>query len=294
MQLLPRISQIPNATTGWLLTLAFAFTVATSYSQEGFEAGGWLGMSHYFGDLNTNMRIDHPGLAGGLALRYNFNPRIALKLSGNTGTVAAYDADSPNIFERARNLHFKSRVADAALQLEFNFLEYLHGSKDQFWTPYLFLGMGVSYFNPKAKLDGTWYELRPLGTEGQFKGEEYYTVSGGWVYGMGLKVDLSYEWSINIELSSRRLFTDYLDDVSTVYPDPGDVENIRGEFATRFIDRSPELYAKDPEFFMVNQIEYPIGEPGRQRGNSKTRDTYVYFSVGFFYYFGDIKCPYGR
>ena len=36
---------------------------------------------------------------------------------------------------------------------------------------------------------------------------------------MGLKYDLNYEWSLNVELSVRQPGTDYLDDVSTVYPD---------------------------------------------------------------------------
>ena len=263
-------------------------------AQEGLEAGGWLGITNYFGDLNTNMRLNQVNPAGGIGFRYNFNERIAVKLSGNMGTVEAYDSDSPNIFERARNLHFKSTVADAGLALEFNFLPYNHGSDDEFWTPYLFLGLGVNYFNPKAELDGEWYELRPLGTEGQFKGEEYYTVTGGWIYGAGFKIDLSYEWSLNIELSARRLFSDYLDDVSSVYPDADNVEDLRGEFATRFIDRSGELYATNPDFFTRNGLEFPIGEEGRQRGNADDKDTYAYFGIGIYYYFGDLKCPYEK
>lgn len=277
----------------------FFFILLASFSsglmaQEGFEAGGWLATANYFGDLNTNMRLKRLGPAAGLGVRYNFNERICTKLSANIGQVQAYDSDSPNLYERARNLHFRSIVADAGLQLEFNFLPYIHGSKDQGWTPYLFAGLGVSYFNPKAELNGQWYELRTFGTEGQFKGEEYYTVSGGWVYGAGLKVDLSYEWSLNIDISARRLFTDYLDDVSTTYPDAGDVEDLRGEFASQFIDRSPELYKKDPSFFTRNNLEYPIGEQGRQRGNSRNNDTYVYFGVGLYYYFGNLKCPYEK
>ena len=269
-------------------------TTAICQAQDGLEVGGWLGISNYFGDLNTNMRLNRIGPAGGIGFRYNFNERIAVKLSGNYGTVQGYDSDSPNIYERARNLHFKSQVADAGLQLDFNFLPYNHGSKDENWTPYLFLGMGVSYCNPKAKMDGDWYELRPFGTEGQFKGEEYYTVAGGWVYGAGFKIDLNYEWSLNIDISARRLFSDYLDDVSGRYPDAGNVEDLRGEFATRFIDRSGELFAKDPDFFTRNSIEYPIGEEGRQRGNSGDKDTYVYFGIGIYYYFGDLKCPYEK
>jgi hypothetical protein len=263
-------------------------------AQEGIEAGGWIASVNYFGDLNTNLRLNRPGPAAGFGIRYNFNERICTKLSGNIGRVQAYDKDSPNIYERARNLHFQSIVADAGLQLEFNFLEYIHGSKDNNWSPYLFLGFGVSYFDPKAELDGTWHSLRPLGTEGQFKGEEYYSVAGNWVYGAGFKIDLSYEWSLNIDVSARRLFSDYLDDVSTTYPDADDVEDLRGEFATRFIDRSPELFQEDPGFFTRNNIESPIGEPGRQRGNSRNNDTYVYVGVGLYYYFGNLKCPYEK
>ena len=275
--------------------LCFILTSGISLqAQEGLEVGGWLGITNYFGDLNTNLRLNRIGPAGGVGFRYNFNERLAVKLSANMGEVEAYDSDSPNIYERARNLHFRSQVADTGLQMEFNFLPYNHGSQDENWTPYLFLGMGVSYFNPQAKMDGDWHELRPLGTEGQFKGEEYYTVSGGWVYGAGFKIDLSYEWSLNIDISARRLFSDYLDDVSGVYPDPDNVQDLRGDFATRFIDRSGELFAKDPDFFTRNSLEFPIGEEGRQRGNSGDNDTYVYFGIGLYYYFGDLKCPYEK
>jgi len=263
-------------------------------AQKGWEVGAWMGTSQYFGDLNTDFRFTDPGLAGGLAFRYNFNERVALKLGGNLGRVAASDADSDNLFERARNLHFRSGIGEVAGQLEFNFLPYLHGDKDFGWTPYLFGGYSVTFFNPKAKIDGDWVELRPLGTEGQFKSEEYFTVTGGLVYGGGFKIDLNYEWSINVEIGARQLFTDYLDDVSTVYPDMGDLEELRGELAVRLSDRSGELFKEDPAFFTNNNIEFPIGEPGRQRGDSSNNDSYLMIGVGVMYYFGDLRCPYDK
>jgi hypothetical protein len=263
-------------------------------AQEGVEVGAWVATSNYFGDLNTNLRLNRLGPAGGVGLRFNFNNRICAKISGNIGIVQAYDSESTNIYEKARNLHFKSLIGDVGAHLEFNFLPYEHGSRDQGWTPYLFAGIGASHFNPKAKMDGQWYELRPFGTEGQFKGDEYYSVAGSWIYGAGFKIDLNYEWSLNIDLSARRLLTDYLDDVSTVYPDMEEIEDLRGEMATKFVDRSTELYNKDPNFFIRNNIEHPIGENGRQRGNSRNNDTYVYFGVGIYYYFGSMKCPYDQ
>jgi len=249
-------------------------------AQMGWEAGGWLGTSYYFGDLNTSFNLSRPGIAGGLIGRWNFNDRLCLKFSGNYGNISAYDSDSKNSYERARNLSFKSVIVDGTAQFEFNFLPYVHGSKDQYYTPYLFTGFSVFYFNPKAEYNGNFVELRPLGTEGQFKGDEYYTVQGALTYGVGFKIDLSYEWSLNFELSARRLFSDYLDDVSTVYPDMDDLEAQRGQISVDLSDRS-----------MVGPNEIKIGQTGRQRGDKNNNDSYIMFGVGLVYYFGDIRCP---
>lgn len=261
-------------------------------AQQGVEFGGFTGISHYFGDLNTDFKINKPNVAFGLVGRYNFNERVSFKLAGSVGHVEADDANSTNTFERRRNLNFTSQILDASAQIEFNFLPYIHGSKDQFFTPYLFAGLSVTQFNPKttycesdptlalAQCPGATAEaeLRPLGTEGQFQGEEYYTTTGGLTFGAGLKIDINYEWSINIEASGRRLFTDYLDDVSTVYPDYNDLENLRGPLAVALADRS----ASAPD---------QIGETGRQRGNRENKDFIAFFTVGLVYYFGDLKCP---
>ncbi|MEM1320188.1 MAG: DUF6089 family protein [Bacteroidota bacterium] len=262
-----------------ILTLVIGLYCLSINAQQGFEAGGWIGVSNYFGDLNTSFNISQPGLALGLIGRYNFNNRVCMKLSANYGTLRGDDAESDNSFEQIRNLSFRSRVFDGTLQFEFNFLPYNHGSKDEFFTPYLFAGFSVLHFNPKAQINDEWVELRTLGTEGQFRGEEYYSITGAMTYGIGFKVDLSYEWSINIELGARNLFSDYIDDVSGLYPDKDDLESLRGPLAVQLSDRSPEV------------IGEPIGEVGRQRGNGRTNDKYTMLGIGLVYYFGDIRCP---
>jgi len=266
-----------------VIIILLQFLITGLWAQQGWEAGGWLGVSHYFGDLNTNMRITDPGYAGGIIGRYNFNKRVCLKFSGNYGNVSAQDADSDNLYERARNLSFRSTVIDGTLQMEFNFLTYTHGSKDEMFTPYLLGGINVLYFNPQAEYEGTWVDLRPLGTEGQFRGEEYYTTQFGLAFGLGMKIDLNYRWSLNLELSARRLFTDYLDDVSTVYADKEDIEKLRGDIAVALSDRSLLLPG-------VNE-DGSLSLPGRQRGNSVTKDSYAFFGLGLVYYFGELKCP---
>lgn len=262
----------------FLFTLLVSLFICNAYAQRGFEAGGWIGVSHYFGDLNTNFYLSDPGLAMGAIGRYNFNDRLCIKLSANYGTIQADDVNSENSFEKARNLSFRSRVFDGTFQFEFNFLPYNHGSKDEFYTPYLFAGFSVLHYNPKANINDEWVELRDLGTEGQFKGEEYFSIGGAWAYGIGFKMDLSYEWSINVELSAHKLFNDYIDDVSTVYPDFDDLESLRGPLAVQLSDRSGERGE-------------PIGDFGRQRGNGRENDMYTMLGIGLVYYFGDIRCP---
>jgi hypothetical protein len=249
-------------------------------AQRGWELGAWAGVSHYFGDLNTSFNISHPGAAGGIIGRFNFNDRLCLKMGINYGRLQADDANAQNAFERQRNLSFRSAITDGVMQFEFNFLPFIHGSRTQNFTPYVFGGINVFHFNPKAFYDGKWVALRGLGTEGQFKGEEYYSVQGGLAYGLGLKWSLSEVWSINLELSSRRLFTDYLDDVSTAYPNMRDLFNARGATAVALSDRS-----------LPNAEGIKLGQAGRQRGNSRTSDMYTFLGIGVLYYFGDLKCP---
>jgi hypothetical protein len=247
-----------------------------SAQMRGWEVGGWGGVSNYFGDLNTNWRVNRLHLAGGICSRYNVNDRLAFRFGVSAGSISAYDSDSDNIYEQRRNLHFKSLILDGSAQFEFNFLPYVHGSRDYFYTPYLFTGPSIFYFNPRAELDGKTYNLREMGTEGQFRGEEYNTTQWSILYGIGFKVDINYRWSIDVQLSARKLFTDYIDDVHGVYADIRDIKAQRGEVAAALADRSGEP---------------PLGEPGRQRGNGKNSDAYVFLGAGVNYYFGQIRCP---
>lgn len=262
---------------------AFAFLAATCCAlsaaqaqMTGWEAGGWLGASNYFGDLNTDYRLNRLGPAGGALARYNFNDRLAVRFGLSAGEISAYDSDSRNIVEQRRNLGFRSLIVDGTAALEFNFLPYVHGHRDFYYTPYIYFGPTLFYYNPQAEIDGTWYNLREYGTEGQFRGEEYNTTQGALGFGFGIKMDLNYRWSINVELSGRKVFTDYLDDVSGTYADINDIRAQRGAIAAALADRS---------------LEPQIGVPGFQRGNAKNNDLYTFASVGLFYYFGRIRCP---
>ena len=48
--------------------------------------------------------------------------------------------------------------------MEFNLLPYHPGHFKFKVTPFVALGFGGMYFNPKAELNGEWIALQPLGT----------------------------------------------------------------------------------------------------------------------------------
>jgi opacity protein-like surface antigen len=249
------------------------------YAQKGYEVGALVGVSNYIGEINPDFSLKTPGLSMCAIGRYNFNTRTSFRIDIGAGRLIGKDNLSENNYQQARNLSFRTDFVDAAVNFEFNFLSLVHGSRDKFFTPYVFGGLAFMYYNPKSELDGTWYALRQLGTEGQIKGDEYSQITAGMTYGMGIKVDLSYEWSLNVELSVRQMGSDYIDDVSTVYPDMFELEARRGDIAVQLSDRSGEL-----------GIE-PIGQPGRLRGVTGNNDAYYSLRVGVVYYIGLLQCP---
>lgn len=251
-----------------------------SVSQKGSEAGFWLGTANYFGDLNNLYRMNEPGLAGGGIFKYNLDERISLRTGLSYARLRGHDSKSNNSFDRKRNLSFFGDVVELAPAIEFNFFELKHGSNQAFYSPYLFGGMSVFYYNPKAKLNGEVFNLRQLGTEGQVPGQEYSSISGAWLIGGGFKMDISYRWCLQFEIGYRASFTDYLDDVSKVYPNFGTLESDRGKIAVLFSDRSIKT-ADSPE----------IAVPGFQRGDAKDRDAFVTMGLNLIYYFGSVRCP---
>src|ERR1035437_3828450 len=133
------------------------------------EIGVFLGGSYYTGDLNPSghlNRFTRP--AGGALYRANFNPRISVKGIVSYGTIEADDAYAKEESQRNRNLSFKSKLYEFAVEAEFNFLPYATGSKKlAITTPYVFAGVAVFHFDPMGYYQSRWYKLHDMGTEGQ-------------------------------------------------------------------------------------------------------------------------------
>jgi hypothetical protein len=269
----------------FLFSLPVALAAQNSIVQEG-EFGFGVGAGHYFGDLNTRAKLNRPKFAAGLFFRKNFGNYIAARLSANFAQLGYSDVyNTHNEFMQRRNLSFNTKVWEFGLQGDFNFYRFMPGEQDFNWTPYITLGVSAFSYDPYAYLRGEKYHLRQLGTEGQYdtasRVKPYGTMALAIPFGVGIKYAINERINIGFEVVHRFTGTDFLDDVSGVYPGPNAFPpNPDGTPSAAFLlsDRSYETGT-------------PIGIKGQQRGNSQNKDQFV--TAMFFLSFNlqSYRCP---
>lgn len=233
------------------------------------------GLMNYGGDLQGKAyTFDKAKITAGVNLRYQVD-KFALRAGFNYGSV---EGDDKLV---ARNLSFKTNIAEGNLCLEYNFFSPEKRMKIQ---PYIFAGIGVYHYNPYTTYNNQKVFLQPLGTEGEglsiYPNRKVYSLTNlENPFGIGVRYKLSSNLFIGIEFNSRFLYTDYLDDVSKFYPDENELFKERGQLAVDVSFRGDEL---NPS------LSYPSG---KKRGNPKQNDnyyssvitlTYVFSSNGLF------------
>lgn len=266
-----------------LIALVLALLVLPGRAQaQDWEYGMWAGFSNYFGDLNNQVSFEYMGPGTGVFARYNMGHRFAWKNGFNFGIVSFADEASPDPFQRARNLSFSSNILEITSQIEINFFKYDRTKDKLKFTPYLTFGVAGFYFNPKAELNGETYALQPVGTEGQNDEstglKPYSRFNFAIPVGGGFKYSFHPAWTLGVEIGVRKTFTDYLDDVSGVYPTNVYSFEVQRSVAEALSDRSGE-------------VGEPIGYPGKQRGISDKKDTYMFLGLSLSYTVIKMRCP---
>ncbi|MEM9051463.1 MAG: DUF6089 family protein [Bacteroidota bacterium] len=263
----------------------FFLILGVSAKSQYHEIGFMVGTSYYIGDINPQFHIPvEPNLGGGLIYRYNFNDRVAFKGSILYNRIYAHDEDSKDTWQENRNLHFRNDIFEFSGQVEINFLSYEVGDRRRPSSPYLFVGLALFRHNPEAEFDGRWIDLQPLGTEGQgIEGfdDRYPLTQISIPFGVGFKFNITGSFAGSVEWGMRRTFTDYLDDVSTVYVDQGILIEENGPLTAELSDRS--FVATGPDGTNT----------GMQRGETNREDWYVFTGLILTYKLGQprVKCP---
>lgn len=244
------------------------FTSTIVYSQN-LEIGATFGGGLYNGDLSPKGLSGYfgtiqPALGGFIRLNNGF---VSFRLS-YTSTTLTGDSE-------VRELNFETNLSEWAFTSELNLANWYARSSKTTYIPYVFGGLARYKFNPRSFFENRWIDLQPLGTEGQgLEGyEEKYQLSQ-WAIpmGLGMKMIIDEKWTIGIEFGGRKLFTDYLDDVSGTEVRYEDVLEGNGELAASL--SRPDV---DPDSGLNT-------EPYRRGNDSK--DWYYIGTLSLSYSFG--------
>lgn len=263
-----------------ILILLLSFThIANAQERRGLIGFGLsAGASNYVGDLDDNFTLPFTRPGFGAHAIFLFFPRIYLRAALFHGRITASDGSGVNLSgNQYRNLSFFSDINEGGIHVMYSLQSRKRQfSRRNFITPYLFAGVAYFQFNPKRIVNGQTYELQKVGTEGQYLNGNYnqpYSLQQISIpLGMGFTIKITKHIDIGAELGLRKTFTDYLDDVSTVYPDKAQITAASGPIAA---------YLADPS----NDPNSPLGKPAfNQRGNPDNKDWYVYTNIHFTYY----------
>lgn len=258
----------------FITLVIFSAFISINLSSQYTEVGVFAGVGNYHGDLTPkNLEVSSYAPAFGAFGRYNFNGHLAAKVHFYKGILQGSDFNAQiTKGERARNLSFRTDIYELGAQFEYNFLDFKVAIKDHITTPYIFAGVAGFYYNPQAEINGQWFDLQPLSTEGQglegSTAQPYQQFSIAIPWGLGVKFNINHLTNVGLEFGMRKTFTDYLDDVSTTYPDLNLLASEVGDFAAALSYRAPEY---NPDALADPQ--------GTNRGDATNQDWYFFGGV---------------
>ncbi len=247
-----------------MFILLLGITNFSAIAQK-YHLGVMIGASNYMGELsNQELNGNHYHFALGAIGRYNYSERFSFSSHIYYGKISGNDEDNSSDYWTTRNLDFRSNIFEIGIQNEFD-LMVLDFKNDKYFTPYLFAGVSGYFFNPKTVVNNELVELQPLGTEGQevlyAQMKKYKKYGLAIPFGGGLKYLVNENLNFGFELGMRKTFNDYIDDVSTLYPD---VE------ALSLIDPlAGQLSFRSPELVSTSKGSNPVGQ---KRGNPDNKD----------------------
>lgn len=270
-------------------------------AQYAWDFGIHVGGANYLGEMGGtdqprrdfvwDMKLSQTRWAIGGFARRKINRSISL----NTGLLylRIQGADELSSYRprRGRNLNFRNDLLEWYLRPEFTiFQDNDLGCRGRYRLDFRlfgYAGVALFYHNPKGQLnrEGEFYNLRPLTTELV----EYSRIGFAVPIGIGFHFTQRRRHRFGMDLGWRTTFTDYLDDVSTVYVDPNLLPEGANGLAADLYNQHGFAYALDPTLPGPGNYGYYLGGPGDSpkkenvRGDPTHNDSYMTLTLTYSY-----------
>ena len=268
-------------------------------AQYNIDFGGSVGASNYLGDIggkeNTRRdfvadmkmaktRFDISGF-----YRYRFRDKFYVKGELSFIRIAGDDALTTNPGRRFRNFNFTNNILELAGTIQWQFAENTDlGGSYRFRNAlrfYAFTGGALILHNPKTDINGKKVAVRKLKTEGQSK--PYSPVSFAIPVGLGMHYTHGKRHRFGFELNWRTVFTDYLDDIKSKYPDPSTVsaETAEAVFRTDVAEANafqPGFAGNYDGLYWDSNKDGILDSPDK-RGDNNHNDSYLTATFSYSY-----------
>jgi hypothetical protein len=162
------------------------------------EIGFGLGGLSYSGDISRGYKIldSRPGAT--FFLRSNANDHLSWKFAITGGKIISSEVDDPiDAFAAQRQASFNITAVELSTSIEYHFLKFRSETSLLRWSPY-FTG-GIALLSISGNSD------KPV---------PYSSFQPSVPIGFGFKYVINPKWMIGFELVARKMFFDYLDNVS--------------------------------------------------------------------------------
>src|SRR5688572_13609379 len=234
---------------------------------QNFHFSARLGIANYQGDLQAKgVTFKQAKFLGSLGAQYDLSEHFTARTYFTLSSLQADDKKGTSTMQM-RNLNFATKLFEWELGAQYNILSL----NNSWFTPYVFAGVGLYHFKPYTRTaDGTKTFLKELSTEGQgivAGKKEYKLTQFNIPLGIGATYVISEDIRVGLELGYRKLFTDYLDDVSTDYVDQAVLLSARGHTAVDLAYRGDEVGAGP----------YPTAKT--VRGGANEKDGFYYMAL---------------
>ncbi|MCE7041017.1 outer membrane beta-barrel protein [Dyadobacter sp. CY312] len=221
---------------------------------------GGVGVAYYMGDLSKTSGKKNLGIGPAVSIGGLYRLTEQLSARGELRFYQVSGGPHP-----ITNLSFRTRNPDLNLGIQADLFAF---NDHKMVNPYLYGGLGLTYLTPQAEQNGTWYKLPQYQTGGVKYNRVPLVITGG----IGVSVQAFDRLSLGLELNNTYSTSDYLDDVSGVFPE---FDKLPSEQARQLSDRTWEVPGLTKQ------------EPGWHRGTTKISDMYLFLQFRATYLIGN-------
>ena len=134
--------------SGLLLFIFFFFSLLvmaqhTELSENKGEVGLLAGLASFQGDIAPDVQVYYRNY--GAFVKRQLNNYVGIRFNVEMQKFASHDMLSLDYYALMRNANFQINTIEASAMGEFNFLNYISGSRNKKFTPYVGFGVGYLY-----------------------------------------------------------------------------------------------------------------------------------------------------